>query len=101
MLSLGPRSLGILSVKADFSKAAFGGRRHINVSLLQLQHSYSTVTRKRSKIYSPVTVGTHYIYNWSSYSVLRCPAAPNGPRNRQIFARLRRAPSLAFLGRHA
>ena len=61
MLSLGPRSLGILSVKADFSKAAFGGRRHINVSLLQLQHSYSTVTRKRSKIYSPVTVGTHWL----------------------------------------
>ena len=36
MLSLGPRSLGILSVKADFSEAAFGGRRHINVSLLPI-----------------------------------------------------------------
>ena len=56
MLSLGPRSLGILSVKADFFKAAFGGRRHINVSLLQLQHSYSTVTRKRSKVVIKIIV---------------------------------------------
>ena len=102
MLSLGPRSLGILSVKADFSKAAFGGRRHVSrVATPYCCRCFPFLSVTSPGMTKPLSAsrGASINGHLTTFCVLRCSGQT--ARNHQYFARLRRAPSLAFLGGHA